>query len=58
MVASFDGNKVYAIEFAESQPISTYLYCTVAGPYYEFSPNTEDPDLAVPLRLFCRNSLV
>jgi aminopeptidase N len=57
MTSSFDGEKVYAREFEESAPISTYLYCMVVGPFVEFKPNKDDPDLDIPLRLFCRTSL-
>jgi aminopeptidase N len=51
------GTEFKALEFAESVPLSTYLYCFVAGPYDVFTPKTEDPDLAVPLGLLCRKSM-
>ena len=38
--------------------MSTYIYNVTAGPFHQFVPKTEDPDLNVPLRLFCRKSLV
>lgn len=57
LAASFDGSEYKVHEFAESVPLSTYLYCFVAGPYDVFTPKTEDPDLAVPLGLLCRKSM-
>ena len=52
-----EGKKYNTLEFAESVPLSTYLYCFIAGPYDVFTPKTEDPDLAVPLGLLCRKSM-
>ena len=47
--------KVY--EFAQSVPLSTYLFSFVAGSFAVFYPEDEDPELAVPLGLLCRKSL-
>ena len=55
---SFKGATFYAVEFAKTEPISTYIYSMVAGPYDEIKPLKDDPELRdVPLRLFCRSSL-
>jgi aminopeptidase N len=51
---SFGKTKFYGVEFANSVPISTYIYSLVAGPFYEFTP---DEEFKVPLRLLCRSSL-
>ena len=56
MVDLFKGESKYVIEFGQSQPISTYVYSLVAGPFEEFK-TTEDRYLPIPLRIFCRKSL-
>ncbi|QKW06480.1 aminopeptidase N [Streptomyces sp. NA04227] len=48
--------------FAETQPISTYITCVVAGPYHEvrdhYSRALDDGStLEIPLGLLCRKSL-
>jgi len=44
-------------EFAESVPLSTYLFSFVAGSFAVFYPESEDPKCTVPLGLLCRKSL-
>jgi aminopeptidase N len=58
MKTFFGDKEHHIIEFAESVPISTYIYSMVAGPFDCILPKNECPELKnVPLRLFCRKGL-
>lgn len=49
------GHKVY--RFDKSVPISTYLYCVIAGNYAEFTPSAKVADPQIPMKLYVRQSL-
>ena len=57
IVQSFGDQKVVAHEFARTKPISTYLYCVVAGSFDALEPDEDKKDPRIPMRLFCRKSL-
>ncbi|MFJ8013928.1 aminopeptidase N [Streptomyces sp. NPDC096339] len=43
--------------FAETQPISTYITCVVAGPYHYVTDSYTRGDLTIPLGAMCRKAL-
>ncbi|MFB6620138.1 aminopeptidase N [Streptomyces sp. NPDC085524] len=43
--------------FAETQPISTYITCVVAGPYHYVTDTYTRGDLTIPLGAMCRKGL-
>lgn len=51
----FGETKHHCFEFEKSQPISTYLYSCVVGPFSILYPS--DDSYRIPMRLFCRKSL-
>jgi len=66
ITAFYGKTEFHTVEFAESVPISTYIYSLVAGPFDVILPadvgNSVDEDerdliKKVPLRLFCRKGL-
>ena len=57
IVQSFDGVNFVCHEFERTKPISTYLYCIVAGPFDELLPAPGKEHPTIPMRLYCRKSL-
>ena len=56
-ITSLGGGKFTCHEFERTKPISTYLYCIVAGPFDALEPEPGKEDPAIPMRLYCRKSL-
>ena len=57
LVKSFGETNFICHEFERSQPISTYLYCVVAGPFDVLEPAPDKVHPTVPMKLYCRKEL-
>jgi len=58
LITSFGKTDYHAFEFEKSPPISTYIYSLVCGPFEILHPSEEQKDPTIPMRLFCRKSLL
>ncbi|MFE2432297.1 aminopeptidase N [Streptomyces sp. NPDC059373] len=52
-----DGDDGGVRRFAETEPISTYITCVVAGPYHHVTDTYRRGDLEIPLGALCRKGL-
>ena len=57
IVTAFNGAEIVAHEYERSQPISTYLYCIVAGAFDVMEPEKGKEHPTIPMKLYCRKSL-
>ena len=57
IVQSFEGANFVCHEYERTKPISTYLYCIVAGAFDELLPEKGKEHPTIPMKLYCRKSL-
>jgi aminopeptidase N len=57
ILSAFGDTEVVAHEFTRSVPISTYLFCIVAGAFDGLEPSPGKAHPKIPMKLYCRKSL-
>eukprot|EP01118_Nematostelium_gracile_P019306 TRINITY_DN8910_c0_g1_i1.p1 TRINITY_DN8910_c0_g1~~TRINITY_DN8910_c0_g1_i1.p1 ORF type:complete len:457 (+),score=83.76 TRINITY_DN8910_c0_g1_i1:61-1371(+) len=51
-------NVLNCFQCCQTPPISTFLFSIVAGPYYYFEDRLIQDEKTIPMRVYCRNSMV